>query len=131
MSHPLTLIAVLLIVIRPLSGCCECHAPLVSAMLSAWHPMESGEHHVDCCQHADSEHQDERCPPCPSCESNKEFVKVAAPQVTKATSLDWHFSPAIVPATQSGSLAFGRLDSAGPLADAGLRAHLVLGVMLI
>lgn len=131
MSHLLPLITALLIVIRPLSGCCECHAPLVSVVLSVWHQLEDGEHHVDCCQHSDSEHHDGKCPPCPSCESNKEFMKAAAPQVAKATSLEWHFSPAILPATQTEILACGRLHSAGPLADAGLRAHLVLGVMLI
>lgn len=135
MSHLLPLIAALLIVIRPLSGCCECHAPLISAIMEAWHQVDSGEHHADCCQHSapatGSEHHDEKCPPCPSCESNKEFVKVASPQVVKATSLGWHFSSAIVPAPQSILPACCRLFSTGPLADAGLRAHLVLGVMLI
>jgi hypothetical protein len=103
--------------------------------MEAWHQADSGEHHADCCQHSapatDSEHQDGRCPPCPSCESSKEFVKVASPQVAKATSLGWHFSTAIVPATPTEIFACCRLYSAGVLAGAGLRAHLVLGVMLI
>jgi hypothetical protein len=132
MSRLIPLIAVALIAIRPLSGCCECHAPLLAAIGSAWHEAWGGEHHDDCCQHSepshDSDHQGEKCP---SCESTKNFVKVASPQLAKS-AIAWHFLPAIATAScRMESPALCHHHSSGPLSWAGLRAHLVLGVMLI
>jgi len=132
MSRLIPLIAVALIAIRPLSGCCECHAPLLAAIGSAWHEAFGGEHCDDCCQHSepshDSQHQGEKCP---SCESTKDFVKVASPQLAKST-IAWHFPPAIATAVFGTELPPLCHDhSSGPLSRAGLRAHLVLGVMLV
>ncbi|MCE9524939.1 MAG: hypothetical protein K8R36_02660 [Planctomycetales bacterium] len=132
MSRFIPLIAVALIAIRPLSGCCECHAPLLAAIGSAWHEAWGGEQHDDCCQHSqpsrDSDHQGEKCP---TCESTKDFVKVASPQLAKS-AIAWHFSTAIAAADCGTELpSLRRNHSSGPLSRAGLRAHLVLGVMLI
>ena len=125
-------VAVALIAIRPLSGCCECHAPLLSAVVSSWHEIWGGVHHEDGCEHSGpchaSAHQGEKCP---SCDSTKDFVKVASPQLAKA-AIAWYFTVAIDSTDGQADLpAMRRCHSSRPLSGAGLRAHLVLGVMLI
>ncbi|MGI8977657.1 MAG: hypothetical protein ACR2FY_00375 [Pirellulaceae bacterium] len=131
MSRIIPLIAAVLIAVRPFSGCCECHAPLVSAIVSAWDDAWSDEHEDDCCPHSVPcpvpGHPDGKCP---SCESTKDFVKVAAPQVAKA-SLVWYFAPSVAADSKLNLPASACRCSPGPLFSPGLRAHLVLGVMLI
>ena len=131
MARFIPLIAALLIVIRPFAGCCECHAPLAAVLAEVWQEMCALEHTDDCCDHSGPcstpDHQDGKCP---SCESTKDFVKVVAPQLAK-TSLVWHFG---LPVAADGKTALPdplSRHSQGPLSSSGLRAHLVLGVMLI
>jgi hypothetical protein len=132
MARCIQLIAALLILVRPFAGCCECHAPVLSAVVATWHEAWGDKHEDDCCQHsAPCQVPDHQGGNCPSCESTKDFVKVASPQLAKASQA-WHFPlpvagdsmAAISPATRSH-------NSPGRLSCPRLRAHLVLGVMLI
>lgn len=132
MARFIQLVAALLIFVRPFSGCCECHAPFLSAVLTAWHEVWSDDHKDDCCQHSVPcqipNHQGGKCP---SCESTKDFVKVASPQLAKASHA-WHFPlPVAADSMTAISPAARCHNSTGMLSNPGLRAHLVLGVMLI
>jgi hypothetical protein len=131
MSRLLPLIAALVIAIRPFAGCCECHAPLLAGLEQAWHEIWSQEHTDECCQHSSGSDHDHDRGKCPSCESTSDFVKIAGPQVAKATST-WHFAEPLAADERVALTALGsRSISSGGLACPGLRAHLVLGVMLI
>ena len=130
MARFIPLVAALLILVRPFAGCCECHAPLLSAVVATWHEVGSGEHEDDGCQHsAPCEVPDHQGGKCPSCESTKDFVKVASPQLAKASPA-WHF-PSPVAADSMTAISPAARCHPGLLFCPGLRAHLVLGVMLI
>ena len=133
MARCIQLVAAILIFLRPFAGCCECHAPLLSAVVATWHKVWSGnEHEDDCCQHsAPCQVPDHQGGKCPSCESTKDFVKVVSPQLAKA-SPTWHFLPLVAADSMAGiSPATRCRNSPAALSSPGLRAHLVLGVMLI
>jgi len=133
MSRFLPILVAVLIAIRPLSGCCECHAPLATAAIEIWHDLFAGDHGEDCCDHSapcqTPEHSHGKCP---SCESTQDFVKVATSRMAKA-SPTWHFAAPLAAAVTANSwqaVACLRSDSGvPPLGD--LRAHLLCGVLLI
>jgi hypothetical protein len=132
MTRLIQLVAALLILARPFAGCCECHAPVLSAVVATWHEVWGGEHEDDCCQHsAPCPVPDHRGGKCPSCESTKDFVKVASPQLAKA-SLAWHF-PLPLASDNMATISPATRGHNSPwlLSSPRLRAHLVLGVMLI
>jgi len=131
MLRLLTLLAALVIAIRPFAGCCECHAPLLAGLTEAWHEIGSEEHTGESCNHTPGSDHDHERGTCPSCESTTHFVKTAGPQTYKVTA-GWHFAAPLTAEGKVGLPAFGSCSYlAGELVCPGLRAHLVLGVMLI
>ena len=104
---------------------------MLSGLAEAWNEIWSESHAGDDCQHAPGSHHEHQRGKCPSCESTTEFVKIGGPQIAKAKA-GWHFAMPL--ATHGGAAYFppeSRPFSAGNRLCPGLRAHLILGVMLI
>jgi hypothetical protein len=133
MASILRFLIAILVFLRPIAGCCECHAPLLQGVqlaIELLHDDVYAHSGCDCCDH-ESQPPNHTPGSCGSCESTQDFVKVVAPQVEQAP-------PAVcwLPMPSSCDMSCGHMQNpAGTLGqpDPGgaLRAHLVLGVLLI
>ena len=136
MAWTTRLIFVILIFLRPIAGCCECHAPILQGIQAAFASIHVEMHsssECDCCDHSSDPCLPHSGTPgsCGSCESTEDFVKVASPQIEKTSLLVGWLST--VPACgNSGELVRSQVGTSGEsVQGCSLRAHLVLGVLLI